>query len=337
MGGTEIRLLSLNDQQLWTGFLDSCKGGIFQTFEWAKVLSYSSSVKPAVAAVFDKEELIAGCVVAMQSIRGFYPYPFVQLTSREGPLYLTKEGLIVLLRDLQRAFSHCMSLSFLFSDSCLRLSMDECGYQSEQQCTFRLDLEKPLVELWEKLEKRTRYSIRKARKNGIKIEVSSSGPTIQEYLRLHKETCERAFLTPNLSLLSGIWDILAKSGKAQLFMAKCDELPVAGVMCLLYKDKIWYFSAASSTRLERMNAPTLLLWDIIEWAHNHEIRSLDLCGALCSPDRSSPQYGPYLFKRGFGGELVRACEFRKVLHGWVQALWLKLLVPGRLRLRRIRV
>ena len=79
--------------------------------------------------------------------------------------------------------------------------------------------------------------------------------------------------------------------------------------------RAWYFYGASgNAHRERM--PTYLLqWEAIRWARSQQCTSYDLWGVPDADEqsledqfmqRSSGLWGVYRFKRGFGGELMRA-------------------------------
>jgi lipid II:glycine glycyltransferase (peptidoglycan interpeptide bridge formation enzyme) len=86
-------------------------------------------------------------------------------------------------------------------------------------------------------------------------------------------------------------------------------------MVFAYGSRAWYFYGAS-TEKERNRMPTYLLqWKAMQWARQRGCTQYDLWGV---PDadletleanftkRSDGLWGVYRFKRGFGGELIRA-------------------------------
>ncbi|MDX1436346.1 MAG: peptidoglycan bridge formation glycyltransferase FemA/FemB family protein, partial [Anaerolineales bacterium] len=87
------------------------------------------------------------------------------------------------------------------------------------------------------------------------------------------------------------------------------------VLVFAYGNRAWYFFGASTSK-ERIRMPAYLLqWEAIRWARSRGCSAYDLWGV---PDydfetlesgfteRSDGLWGVYRFKRGFGGQLMRA-------------------------------
>jgi lipid II:glycine glycyltransferase (peptidoglycan interpeptide bridge formation enzyme) len=86
-------------------------------------------------------------------------------------------------------------------------------------------------------------------------------------------------------------------------------------MVFQYGDRSWYFYGASSDQHRELMPTYLVQWEAMRWAKARGCRTYDLWGV---PDedfdtleeqfmsRNDGLWGVYRFKRGFGGQLLRA-------------------------------
>jgi len=108
--------------------------------------------------------------------------------------------------------------------------------------------------------------------------------------------------------------LFSEKGKCKLFIAKYEDIPLAGIMVFASGNRAWYFYGASNNQ-ERNRMPTYLLqWKAMKWAASQGCTEYDLWGV---PDeevgilesefanRVEGLWGVYRFKRGFGGEIKR--------------------------------
>jgi len=124
---------------------------------------------------------------------------------------------------------------------------------------------------WNKIEKRARWSVNKARK---KLEVRPG--TLQELKSLHWDP-------PHLPLK------LKKNQK--VFTAYYKDIPVSSILVEIKGDKLIYSKAASRKEYNHLNGNSLLLYYLVFAYENSDIQYIDLGG--------STHKGIDLFKRQF--------------------------------------
>ena len=104
-------------------------------------------------------------------------------------------------------------------------------------------------------------------------------------------------------------------GACAIFMGEFQGMPLASIMVFQLGERSWYFFGASSDHHRQLMPTYLIQWEAMRWAKERGCRSYDLWGV---PDeelnhleegftsRSDGLWGVYRFKRGFGGQLLRA-------------------------------
>lgn len=179
--------------------------------------------------------------------------------------------------------------------------------------TFVINLEQDLESLIRNSEKRTRWSLSKAKKLNIKAFVKNKQEGLQEFYNLYINTAKRhnSIITP-FNLLNELYNILLPKGLMNIYVAYFDEIPVASAIILTYKDTAYYYMAASLKKFHYTQAATYLQFFIMNDLKNKNIREYDLLCAPASDDVYNPQYGLYLFKRSFGGTSIPIFHYEQV-------------------------
>lgn len=159
-----------------------------------------------------------------------------------------------------------------------------------------------------------RRKVRIAYRKGVEVRQGSAAD-VAAFSRLADETGERnEFGVHSEAYYRKAFELFAPE-HAALLMASYQGRDVAGLFAFAYGKAAWYFYGASSGE-ERHRMPTYALqWEAINWARGKGCTVYDMWGI---PDADEAQleaqfqarqdglWGVYGFKRGFGGEVVRA-------------------------------
>lgn len=168
-----------------------------------------------------------------------------------------------------------------------------------------------------RMKQKTRYNIRLAQKKGVNIAVSED---ISLFHQLMRETGVRdGFGVHSADYFRTAHALFSKHGQCELLLAWHENEPLAGLMVFSSGERAFYLYGASTDR-ERNRMPAYLLqWEAMRWAIARGCACYDLWGV---PDEEEEQlesqfasrqeglWGVYRFKRGFGGQLRRACAAR---------------------------
>jgi lipid II:glycine glycyltransferase (peptidoglycan interpeptide bridge formation enzyme) len=169
--------------------------------------------------------------------------------------------------------------------------------------TLELDLGPEEDALFAALEKDTRWSVRQAEKRGVAVREASGDDDLRALYDLYAETGQRAgFITRTWDYYRRMWGTLVAGGHAKVRLAEKDGRPVAGALTWRCGERDVYQSAATNDAGRSAYAAYALLWRCIIEARTGGARRFDFGGIpLDLTRKDDPMYGPYLFKKGFGG------------------------------------
>ena len=182
-----------------------------------------------------------------------------------------------------------------------------------QPCyVFRLDVRsKTEEELLAAFHSKTRYNLRLSARKGVTVRLCGK-EMLGDFTRIMKETGDRdGFITRPQSYFETMLDALGDN--ARLYMAFWEDKPIAGTLAVHYGNKVWYLYGASSNQHRNVMPNYQLQWEMIRWALETGSDIYDFRGVSGDLSPDNPLYGLYLFKKGFGGELVEFCgEFEMI-------------------------
>ncbi len=182
-----------------------------------------------------------------------------------------------------------------------------------QPCyVFRLNVkDKTEEELLAALHSKTRYNLRLSARKGVTVRLCGK-EMLEDFTRIMKETGDRdGFITRPQAYFETMMDALGDH--ARLYMAFWEDKPIAGTLAVHYGNKVWYLYGASSNQHRNVMPNYQLQWEMIRWSLETKCDIYDFRGVSGDLTPDNPLYGLYLFKKGFGGDLVEFCgEFEMV-------------------------
>jgi peptidoglycan pentaglycine glycine transferase (the first glycine) len=187
-------------------------------------------------------------------------------------------------------------------------ALREAGFRRAEDiqpvlATLVLDLAPAEDALLAALEKDTRWSIRQAEKRGVTVRDAGAEADLRALYELYAETGRRAgFITRTWDYYRRMWGTLTEAGHARVRLAEREGRAVAGALVWRCGDREVYQSAATNDEGRTAYAAYALLWRCIIEARRASARAFDFGGIPVDLARKDdPMYGPYLFKKGFGG------------------------------------
>jgi peptidoglycan pentaglycine glycine transferase (the first glycine) len=186
------------------------------------------------------------------------------------------------------------------------------------------------------MKQKTRYNVRLAARKGVTVRAGTVDD-LPTFYRLSQITGQRdRFGVHSLDYFRAAFELVAPD--CALLLAEVEGEPVAGVMVFVHGFTAYYlFGASSDAHREKMPA-YLLQWEAMRWARARGCRRYDLWGIpdageatleanfTTYGEAATGLWGVYRFKRGFGGQVVRAAGafdfvFNHVLY-WAYRQWI---------------
>ncbi len=177
------------------------------------------------------------------------------------------------------------------------------GQKNIQAFKWVINLSHSEQELWDSMEKRARYTVRKTQNTDINIRIATEDD-LEEYYQLHIETYNRTQAPPHpKEYFEHIFHILLPKNLCTIFLAVKENKIVAAGNFANYKDRSLYWTGASSSEGLKSGANSLIQWEAIKYFHNINYQYLETGEAFPSlTEGKSKQISD--FKKSFGGELV---------------------------------
>lgn len=170
------------------------------------------------------------------------------------------------------------------------------------ELAWLLDISKSEEELLSDMKKRTRYSIKKAVKEGVKIVKGPLLEDLENFWEIYLETAARQGFVPfSKDYLAREFDIFSKSGKIMIFSAYSKERLLASAMIVFANGSAFYHHGASRRDDTGVPAAELLQWEAIKEARASGCKTYNFWGIAPEGESKHPWAGLSVFKKGFGG------------------------------------
>ena len=170
------------------------------------------------------------------------------------------------------------------------------------ELAWLLDLTPTEEELLQNMKKRTRYSVRKAEKDGVKIETSYDPKDLDKFYQLYQETAVRQHFVPfSQKYIQREFEILSAADKIRMFFAHYHNEIVANAMIVFTNGSGFYHHGASNRKYPTIPAAELLQWEAIREAKRRGLKLYNFWGIAPEDDPKHPWVGLSRFKKGFGG------------------------------------
>lgn len=313
-----MKLLEESDKNRYKEFLENHERCNFQqSLEWGNV---KTSWKKEVILSEDANGNIRGSLCVwirkipifgniMYSARG----PVCDLYDEEvitdivkGANELAKKYKAFVLRVEPDVLKSDEKFREIISKNGFKIKDDSKDFKDEIQprFVFRLNIkEKTEDEVFAAFHQKTRYNIRLAGKKGVVIK-EGTREDLKDFHNIMVETGERDnFIIRSLEYFEKMYDELAPE-HMKLLMAYHENTPIAGIIPIMYGNKVWYLYGASSNKHRNLMPNYLLQWTMIKEAIARGADIYDFRGVSGVVDESHPQYGLYRFKKGFNADFT---------------------------------
>jgi hypothetical protein len=263
--GIEIKIVNPLEHPEWNELIASHPDStIFHTSNWANVLSASYKYKPLYFTVIENDRL--GSLIPFMGINSWLTgkrgvsLPFTDYCEpliREKDQFQDLNDFIIEYGKMSKwhyfelrggeSFLHESDPSFNFYGHILHLSEDD-------------------EQVFSKFRNSTKRNIKKAVKEGVKVEMSESFESIKEYYRLHCITRKDHGLPPQpFIFFKNIYEHVISQGLGKVLLASYRNEIIAGTVYFHFGKKALYKYGASDKRFQHLRANNLVMWEAIKW------------------------------------------------------------------------
>lgn len=176
----------------------------------------------------------------------------------------------------------------------------------DAEITWVLDLSQDLETIQQGMRKNTRYYIRKAEKDGVKILRSKNIEELDKFYEVYKDTVKRQkWNAYNYDYLKKEFEVFTKEGDISIYLAEYQGKIIAASLFIYYLGETFYHHSGSLTEYQKIPASYLLQWESIKDSKEKGVRKYNFFGIARDDNPKHPWAGLTFFKKGFGGEEQR--------------------------------
>ena len=183
-------------------------------------------------------------------------------------------------------------------------ALPTAGDTTEKSDNLELRVLRPLPELWQLLAKKTRYTVRRAVKDRVKLHWVSTAKFLTAQSKLLYDTYSRQGIKSNYPI--NFYQALLEKQRdlhLRVLYASVEGRIIAAAWLFTDKWRCYYWDAVTGTEGRELNASQVLVWCLIRWAHRRGFETLDFVGTSIG-GRGGSRPGIGHFKRSMGAQPV---------------------------------
>ena len=197
--------------------------------------------------------------------------------------------------------------AFSTNDAALFLSagLKKSGASIQPPDTVIVNLTDSPEKILKAMKIKWRYNISLACKKGVTVKTCGT-EKIETFYKLLKETAVRdGILVHNFSYYKTLFEKCSQYGiTLRLYTASHEDETIAAIVVLFHGKYATYLYGASSGNKRNLMPSHALQWKAIQDAKEAGCQYYDLFGIPPDSDPNHPMAGLYLFKTGFGGQII---------------------------------
>lgn len=170
------------------------------------------------------------------------------------------------------------------------------------ELSWMLDLAQTEEKILSAMEKRTRYSIRKAEKDGVEVVSSTDQNDLNKFYEIYKQTADRQGFVPyTKDYLNKELQSFLQNNKIKIYFAYYQKELIATAMIVYANSSAFYHHGASIRKYSNITASELLQWTAIKEVKRDGLAYYNFWGIVNEKEKKHPWAGLSKFKKGFGG------------------------------------
>jgi lipid II:glycine glycyltransferase (peptidoglycan interpeptide bridge formation enzyme) len=306
----EITIKNITEKNIWEEFvLSKSEANFLQSWSWGEFHKALGKVIGR-SGFYEKNKLVGVMLSIVEPARrGRY------LTIPGGPIIDWKNNNLIKSFAEQIKIiakeNNCVFIRVrpqLKSDEFSKKIFQNLGFITapmhlHAELTSQLDITKSEEELMIQMRKTTRYEVKKAIKENLKITTSTDEKEIKKFYDIQIETAKRQKFVPfSYKFLHEQFREFAQNGKALLYKAELKNKLLAQAFVIFYGKEAVYHYGASTDEGRHFPGAYLIQWEAIKEARKREMTRYNFWGVAPENNSNHRFSGLSLFKRGFGGE-----------------------------------
>lgn len=302
----------IDSKKEWENFVLSQSPNIFlQSWNWGEFHQSLGHKIFRLALVHNEKIMGVALLIKEEAMRGTY------LACPGGPLLVDwkRENLKQIIDEMVKMGCQEKAVFLRVRPSILdnqenRKLFQSLGFRSapmhmHAETTWQLNLTPSEDELLANMRKTTRYSIRRAARDGVKIVQSKKIKDIEILYQLQMEAVKRHKFVPfSKEFMEKQLQTFVQDDQTSLFLAEYKKQILSVAMIIFYGDMAVYHYAGTSSKFPKIFSSYLLQWEAIKEAKKRGCKIYNFWGIAPTDDPKHRFAGVTIFKKGFGGERI---------------------------------
>ena len=177
--------------------------------------------------------------------------------------------------------------------------------EENTRTSIEIDLGKSEEELWKLYKENHRYSIRKAIKAGLTVDIIKNSEELDSFSKICAKMCKVRNIPDDClpaNTVNDIFNYLKSNNKGQIMIIKDKEGIMLGGIIIIYQGiSVRLYKGASDPDRRDLPISHLLISEIVQRTKKDNFKYLDLWGYNHFVDKEHQVYSINKFKKGFGG------------------------------------
>jgi len=343
------------DETEWNNrLLKSNAASTYQTTHWARIYSESFDSKPVFIRVTDGTGETVAQLVAL--IHNKYFWRNTNIISKQiisklnasiiswhyGPIIHNSSNIDDIISKILGALDEIAKKNNILmikgsappNNSFNDKIFTGFNYKLKPWATYTVDLKKDPEKLFAKLDKSTRYDIRKSEKEGVQFVVVNSKSSFYDFAKLKLETKTKKnekISKMNKFFIDNHWEYLYKEGLEQLYLVKYHKKIIGGIFNLIFNGNVVQLGVGNLPQ-KGVPAGSFLTWNAIKWSIKNKYFRYDMGGVNPRPQSSKEEMIKF-FKSKWQGQLLPYMTYTKIVKKTKYKFSSVIMQPNRLKKR----
>ena len=297
------------DRKKWREFINTHPhGNILQTPEMYEVYKKTKNYEPICIAAIENDEIVA---ILLAVIQKDYEGILGSFTARSiifgGPIINSDHPILLdllikkYLNLVKNKAIYTQIRNFTEQNTNDKNVFIKNSFEFENHLNILVSLSKSEEQLWNELHSKRRNIIRRAKKEGVVLNLQNDEISLRQSYEILKEVYTRAKLPlPKYDLIKNLLGVEDAEFKLLNFTAVYEQKIIGCMLILAYKKVLYDFFAGSFQAYYKKYPNDLIPWEIFIWGKLNGYELFDFGGA----GKPNVPYGVREYKLKFGGELV---------------------------------
>ncbi len=312
----EIKIIK--NQQIWTDFFNQNGSLSFlQSWEWGE-LQKKLNYKTLRLGIYENNSLQAiAQVIKIRAKRGSFlfvphgPITKIQTSKLKIKSFLKLLKNYLFLLGKKQNFSFIRIAPILENNPQTKELFKDIGFKpapiylhAERAWVKKLikDNKEPKTEneLLKEMRKNTRYLIRRAKRDGVKIDIRTDNKAIDDFYKIYRITSQREKFTPfSKDFIQKEFNEFKKNNNGLFLFSRFKNDYLSSALIVFTQSTAFYHQGASIHT--KIPVSYLLQWQAIETAKKRSCQFYNFWGIFKKNRTPQSWKGLSFFKKGFGG------------------------------------